>query len=897
MRANRITFIIILLLGLNPQAYAGSKLPEVKSFTLPSGQQVYVQEIHGQPIITVDTWVNTGSAQETPENNGVSHFLEHLLFKGTPALKVGEMDKRLESRGAHFNAATSKDFTHYHITTATPYFNEALKLHADMLINASIPVPELDRERKVVQEEINRSLDNPDRKAYLALSKTMYGQHPYSFDTLGPKSNIQNISRDSITEYYHRWYQPANFKTIIVGDVHAEEIARLVQAEFDHAAQGRTFPTSPTPQLFPIAPITTPASSVLTDSNVSSASLTLGFRAPSIQNRDDNYALDVASMILGQGASSRLNNTLREKLQRVTSIMAANSTQQQAGEFYVVADLKPENRAKAKASLLEVLNTFKQDGPTIEELEKAKTQVIKQFAFQSESTEGLAETIGYNVTIGQLSDYADYVQNIQKITAQDVQRVVKQYLDFNQAVLVELLPQGSLDLKAEAEANKTLLSQAAQTSNLLSKEVKTEVLPEQTPSQFVLPSGALLILKPVPTSQTVAITLLAKGGKLLEQKTGVSVMTARLLTRGTTGKSASELNTVLDKKGLSLSTGADEDYFQVSASSVAADSESLIDVLEDILLHPTFPQEELQKERQNMLQELKTARDEPSNLMFETLTQTLYAGHPYGKVGSQLEQPLQKLTRNDLREFYEAQLDPKRLIITVVGQFDAQYVKNRLMQITRGLSQATHHVSKPFAQPKRLQSNVNLNPQKPEQAATWIAQAWPAPPVSRQKTFISLKLINTLLGSGLSSRLFTELREKQGLAYQVGSMFPSQLQTGSFTLFIGTDPKNEKQVLKGFQQQISRLIQEPLTAEELAQAKSKLIGSFALAHESNADQAYYLGVYQALGVGYQFDTDFPKLVEGLTASDIQTAAKAIFTRPRVQVIVSPKHQRVEKSNP
>ena len=209
-------------------ARAETITPTIVEARLPTGQNLYIKEDHSRPIVTIDTWVKTGSVNETAENNGVSHFLEHLLFKGTERYGPGQIDRLLESRGAQFNAATSDDFTHFYITTAPAYFEEALALHADMMTHAAIPPKELPQERKVVQEEINRADDNPSRQLYVELSRRMYGTHGYGMDTLGPKENIARIPRENILAYYHYWYQPRNFNTIIVGDIDPNKVKKLV---------------------------------------------------------------------------------------------------------------------------------------------------------------------------------------------------------------------------------------------------------------------------------------------------------------------------------------------------------------------------------------------------------------------------------------------------------------------------------------------------------------------------------------------------------------------------------------------------------------------------------------------------------------------------------------------
>ncbi len=902
--------LALLLIGLlasplHVALAASVPTPQIYHTKLPSGQQVYVQEIHTQPIVTIDTWVNVGSADETPQNNGVSHFLEHLLFKGTKTYKLGEIDRILESRGADFNAATSDDFTHYHITTASPYFEEALKLHADMLLNATINPPELTREREVVQEEINRSLDSPSRKAYIALDKLLFGNHPYAMDTLGPKSNIQKIPREAILDYYHTWYQPQNFKTIVVGDVQTEKAVKMVNQAFKTAYSVQVRPKPGLPSKKPILPINQPSSTVLTDPNVSIDNFELGFLAPGIEHRQDNFALDLAAKILGDGASSRLYRTLKEEQQLVESIGAGNITHRQAGSFVISAEIKPEKRAEAQKAILAQLAQFKAKGPTPEELEKAKTQVVKEFAFLNESTSGVANTIGYNVTIGSLSDYTDYVSNIQKITAADVKAAANKYLDFNKAAVVEILPKSdAIATHQEVAANIQRLRDAVHITATDTELAGQMESPAQNVQKVVLPNGTTLLMKQVPTSHTVAINIMAKGGRLLEPKPGVASMTAQVLMKGTKNRTFAQLSEELERQGLSLSSSSDEDFLEIRSSGLSSDVDSLMLILQDVLTNPTFPQDELEKERAESLQRIQTSRDQPSNLMFEKLTEALYPNHPYGAVGSRLEQSLPTLTRDDLVRFYQHSLRPDNLVISVVGRFDPERVKSGFQQILTAIPfqdqpqkvAATPLPKTPFPNVEPLAQDITVMAQKPEQAATWVAYGWHAPGISTDRDYITLKVINTLLGSGLSSRLFVNLREKQGLAYHVSSTFPSMLKTGNFVMYIGTDPKNLPKVEEGFQKEISRLQTESVSSEELEAVKSKLIGSFALAHESNANQAFYQGFYETMGVGYGFDHQYPKLVEQVTSEDVQRVAQQIFSQPKVVTVVAPKAVRKETAH-
>jgi zinc protease len=885
-----------LLTGLAWSSADMDVTPQIHEVTLRSGQQVYVEEIHSQPIVTIDTWVNTGSAQENAENNGVSHFLEHLLFKGTDKYKVGEIDKMLESRGAEFNAATSDDFTHFHITTSTPYLAEALNLHADMLLNATINTPELDRERKVVQEEINRALDNPPRKSFMALSTLLFENHPYAMDTLGPKTRIQTLPRETILNYYHKWYQPQNFKTVIVGDIKTDQAVAMVENAFQKAYISHTRPTPGVPTTEPILAMKAPKSMVLADPNLSATELQFGFLAPPVSDRDDNYALDIASMVLGQGTSSRLHQHLKEEKQLVDSIGADNDTRRQSGVFEVAAEVKSENRQAAKKAIIEEINRFKQEGPTAEELEKAKTQVIKQFAFATESTEGVAESIGLDVTIAKLSDYTEYVDNIQKVTAEQVKAAVQKYVNFDKAALVEMIPGKTVDNPAEQiSQNIALLHQAAKAELATRVASKTQTA-ESAIEKLVLPNGATVLLKPSPQTKTVAITLFAKGGWLAEPKPGVAALTGRMLLKGTKNRSAEEISQELERMGLSISTSSAEDYMQIDGMSVSQDFGKLLFVLEDVLTNPTFPQSEITKERADMLEEIKTNRDQPSNLMFERLTEALYREHPYGAVGDRLEASLPTVTQDDIVNFYHQEFCPQNIVVSVVGNFDPQVAKTSLQQLFSYLPSDGSMQTAHFQDVTPLKASVESDAQKPEQAASWIAYGWLTPGISTSRDFITLKVINAMLGSGLSSRLFVDLREKQGLAYHVSTLFPSRLEKSNFVMYIGTDPKNMSKVTAGFNQEIKRLQTEPVSTQELDNVKSKLIGMFELGHESNTSQATFIGLYETLGVGYGYDRKYPDLVKQVTSQDIQRVANQYFSQPKVVSIVAPKVVRGDASS-
>lgn len=891
---------VLMLLSPALPAVAQTQPPEIRTFTLPSGQKLYVREDHSQPIVTIDTWVNVGSVNETDEINGVSHFLEHLLFKGTQEHVAGEFERILETKGGEFNAATSDDFTHYYITIASPFFAQALDLHADMLTNAAIPADELNRERLVVQEEINRANDNPDRLMYTALAEMMYGKHGYAYDTLGPKENIANIPRERILEYYHYWYQPKNFHTVVVGDVNAEQARDLVGKEF----AATPFPTLPKtyqpPTVGTPAALPNPQVKVMTDPDITQAYFTIGFPGPSVKKPEDVYAMDIAMLTLGSGKSSRLYRRLVEQEPLAISVGAGNFTQKYSGLLYAEATTSPAKLKTVKEELVRQVRKLKAGGITAEELEKSKTRYLKDFIYQNETTAGVAQSLGYNVTIGTLEDYQKHLERIRAVSPEAVREALSKYLDFNQAVIVEMLPPNSqaagLTPETERQSSIALLQSGEFPTITAEKPANTGAdMPSKkadpTITEEVLGNGLTLITKRQPESETVAFKVFVKGGQAVEPMPGVASLVASMMMKGTRTRTAEQISEELESRGLGLSVAATEDYMEITGSALREDVGELFLILRDVLKNPVFAESELAKQKVLVAQALQASRDNPSSVAFEKLTLALYPDHPYGNVGKRVEENLDNITRTDLIKYYRTFFRPENMTAVAVGNFPIQVIKSYATETFSDLQKQENPVMAAKIPAVALtsrnipESQVVKTPQE-NLSAVWMAQGWLMPPIN-SADYLPLKVLNTMLGEGMSSRLFVNLREKQGLAYTVGSFYPSRRDTSRFVLYIGTDPANQEKVREGFLRELESLKTTLLSEDELQDAKDKLTGNFALAHETNASQAQYLGMYEMLGVGYEYDKQYPKLIQQVTPEDIQRVAKKYFSQPSVLSLVVP----------
>ena len=882
-------------------------------YQLPSGQQVFVKPNPAQPIITVDTWVPTGSVNETADNNGVSHFLEHLLFKGTPQLAPGEIDRQVEGMGAVFNAATSQDFTHYYITLATPYLKPILAIHADMLTQASIPTVELDKERKVVQEEINRAMDNPMRKQMIALHEAMYPGHGYALDTLGPKALIGTIPREAILSYYHHWYQPQHFLTVVSGDVTPEAAVAAVQDAFDTAWQRRL---NNTPLTAPNSVYTPPAVSavqalptqqvvVLTDPNASQAYLTLGFLAPAVEARKATKALDLAMHTLGNGRSARLYRELKERQQLVDDVDAGNATQRYAGLGYFSLNTSTEKLDKAFIALLGQLNAATaSSGPsafTEAELDKVKSQTRKYLDMLNESTNGVASSIGYNVTIGQLSDFTQYAQELAALSPRDVQTAYQAMLDWQHAVVVVTLPEK--DSAQVATLKKTLSETLAAQGNVAQATSQAQKSPQDTavkpttlpmPTVSTLPNGLTFIQQANPLAKTVAVKLFVRGGRAEEPKPGTARLLARMLMQGTHHRDADTLHHELERQSLSIGVDVLDDALQISAGSLADDYGELMSVLQDVLNAPRWDAERFAREKALLRQAILESQEHPSGLVGDVLQGALYPTHGYGNTGQRVLANLDSITLADVEALWAQWWQPQRTTAVLVGPQSENITSASVVALLPAQSLQTEvTAAKAIPLPAAAQ---DVRTVKANLSATWIQQAWLTFPPT-DPDYPALKVLNAILGTGMSSRLFGSLREQQGLAYVVNSMAPPSALGGRLVMVAGTDPKNERLVRAGFTHNVQRLQRERVGVQELAEAKRKVIGQFALAHETSDEQAFYLGFYQLLGVGAAYDRAFPERINTVTANDVQRVARRVFSTPAVTATVAPTTQAPADSTP
>ncbi len=400
--------------------------PTIKK--LSNGLTIVAEQIPVEAV-NLNVWINVGSAVEADEINGMAHFLEHMVFKGTPRLRSGEFEQLIEQRGAVTNAATSQDYTHYYITTAPQDFAQLAPLQLDVVLNPSIPDDAFERERFVVLEEIRRSDDNPQRRTYRRAVETTFEQLPYRRQVLGPAEVIAQLKPQQMRDFHSQWYQPSSLTAVAVGNLPVDELIEIVAEGINRNQSNSPLPIPNSQSFAPEAPFPEIVRREYEDESLQQARLVMLWRVPGMRQLDQTYSLDVLAGILGQGRMSRLVRDLREERKLVTSIGVSNLTQQLQGIFYISAKLPVENLAEVEKAIAQHISNFHTELVTEAEIARIRTKVANRFIFANERPSDRANLYGYYYS--QLRDLApalNYPAKILAVEAVDVQQAAQEYL-------------------------------------------------------------------------------------------------------------------------------------------------------------------------------------------------------------------------------------------------------------------------------------------------------------------------------------------------------------------------------------------------------------------------------------------------------------------------------------
>lgn len=835
-------------------------------FKLDNGQTVVIQEVKNNPIVTIDTWIKTGSIDEDDSNNGVAHFLEHLFFKGTKNHESGEFDQILETKGAITNAATSKDFTHYYVTIPSKDFDLAMELHGDMMLHPLIPRNEMEKERKVVLEEINKDLVSPTRILQENLNSMMYTTHPYKRKVIGRSDVIETITRDQVLNFYNAHYSPSNMITIVVGDVDTNHALERIKEVFNAEYKKQT------KTIYQKESQLTSQQKKVEYIKTESGYMVIGFRGTPI-NDNDSYALDVLSTILGDGRSSVLNQVLKEKKRLAFSVDAGNSTFRDDGIFYISANFEPEKCKQVQSAIFDEIKNIQDKGVSDEQLSLAKNIIERNTYYSRESITNIATEIGYTMALtNDIKFYDTYLDKIKSVSKDEVKRVANKYLGENRSAVSIILPESSKNIPV---ANKI---QNLGTAELVSESNGTQ--------KYHLSDGATMLYTPNSSNDIIAISIYAKGGQLLDKIAGTANLTAATMMKGTKNYTSLELSQVLEDNGIKIVPSVGADAFSITVLTTKDEYDKTMELLNEVVNNAIFDDYEIEKVKSDKLSAIKTNKDVPIKQAIEEYRDMIYKNTPYSISSKVLEKNIQNIKKSDIIEYYNKIFNPKNIVISINGNIDKDKTIQDLNKIFEPKADSQTFDYKIYDSKIPRITTPRTNTIKMPTETAWILLGWQTDGVLSEKDYATLQVIDSILGTGMSSRLFKELREQEGLAYQLGTGYSPNVLRGSFMMYIGTNPATLEKSKQGLLSEIEKLKTEYVGDKELKDAKEKLIGNYVIGLETNLDKASNTGWYEASTRGYEFKEKYVDLINSVTDADIIEVANKYFNDNYIMSIVT-----------
>ena len=500
----------------------------------------------------------------------------------------------------------------------------------------------------------------------------------------------------------------------------------------------------------------------------------------------------------------------------------------------------------------------------------AKNIIERNTYYERESISSIAGEIGYTfVTTDNIKFYETYLDNIKKVTVDDVKRVANKYLGIEKSAVSILLPENSKEVKI---------------SNTTPAPAKL-ISENKTTQKYELSNGATLLLTPNAVNDIVAISVFSKGGEFSETIPGTAQLTASVLIKGTKKYSSAEFAKTLEENGIKIVPSASTDKFSISVLTTKNEYDKTLELLNEVINNASLEDYEIEKTKNDKLNAIKKSKDIPLNIAIDNYKTLIFENTPYSNSNSVLEKSLPKITKTDIKNYYDNAFYPQNIVISINGNVNKEKTLNEFTKIFNGKKGEKFDSSKHSI--PSLTAGKKITTQVKDLKTDWIIIGWQTSGVLNRKDYAALQVIDSLLGTGMSSRLFKNLRDCDGLAYQLGSQYSPNVLKGAFITYIGTNPENLDYAVKRMLEEVFKLKTEFVGSKELQEAKDKLLGHYIIGQETNLDKATTIGWFEASGRGYNFDSEYAKLINSVTESDIIEVANKYFNDKYILSIVKP----------
>ncbi|MBI5386489.1 MAG: insulinase family protein [Verrucomicrobia bacterium] len=828
--------------------------PGVRVTTLDNGLTLILREDHSAPVVSAQAWCKAGSVHEGKWlGAGLSHVLEHMLFKGTTNRAPGKIDQEVQDAGGNMNAYTSFDRTVYHIDVPNTGARVAIDILCDIVQNATLPAEELVKEKQVILREMDMNQDDPRQRSARRLFECAYTRSPYRFTVIGYPDIFNEVQREDVFAYYKEKYAPNDLFFVVVGDLQAAEVEAQIKEAFAKA-KARALP----PVVLPDEPAQVAPREIIEEGSTELAHCHVSWHIPDVRHADVPL-LDVLATLLGGGRSSRLWQEVREKQALVNSVDAWTYSPGMPGLFGMSAMANADKFEAARDAMFAQVERMKQEPVSDAELSKAVKQFISATLSMRKTMAGQAQDLGASwLAANDLSFSERYLAAVKRVRPADLQRVARAYLTAENRTLYAYLPVGTKPKQVETSDRFTA----------------------RPIEKFDLKNGLRLLVKEDHRLPFVEFRAVFQGGVLAEDRTnnGLTLLMAKMLLQGTKTRSAEQIAREMESLGGSIDSYGGNNSFGVNAEVLSGDFAAGLELVSDVILAPAFPGDAFERERNIQLAAIKAQRDQLLQSASRFMRRGLYGDRGYGLDVNGTEETVSALNVANLQRLHQSFAIPNNCVLAVFGDVDTKQVRaaveERLgawkaaaaVKLTNS-EPAVHEVKRVGEQRDKKQAVLVIG-----FAGTTIYDADHYP----------LEILQEVC-SDLGSRLFVRIRENLGLAYYVGAQNFLGLAPGYFGFYAGTEPEKIGQVETEMLKEAALLRASGVTEEELKRAKAKIVGQKKISRQDLGTWAMTAALDELYGLGFAHSDEDDARYAAVTLEQVRRVAQQ-YLKPDAVVI-------------
>ena len=839
----------------------------VQRHSFDNGLTLVQRVDHSSEVVSVQVWVKTGSIHEGAlTGSGLSHYLEHLLFKGTPSRNGKTISREVHAMGASINAYTTFDRTVYYIDGPAGAFPQIVDVLSDIVLHSTLPAAEVERERDVILREIDMGLDDPDRQLTQALFRTAFQRHPYREPVIGHRELFARVSRSELMEYYAARYVPNNMVVSVVGAVAAADCIEAIATAFGASPRGRLAPVQIESEPVQLTPR---REDILGDFNVFRGGI--AFKVPHLSH-PDSPKLDALAHALGGGESSLLWEQLRNRRKLVHYVDCRNWNPGDSGLLMISYVCDPERGAEVETAIRCLIDEVVAQGFARDVVQKACRQALSAEINGRKTMSGQATRLGLGEVVIGDSNYArQYLHRLRAVDNGDLQAMARTYLVDANLAAVTLGPPAKAAAAAQAEVSGPAL-EAFET--------------------IEFESGARLLLQQDQRLPKVHLRAILRGGPLYEPggQRGVSALLAELLTKDTAKRSADEISLQIESIGGSFQSTSGNNTIGLACEVLPMDWELAVELISDALTQPVFDPATFERERQAQIANLKEEDDEILDFGFRRLREHFFEGHPFAVGPGGRIDDLERLTLEQVRQHFQELVRAGNLILVASGDFERDWLLGRLGPLLERELYPAAFAARLNAVPQVVTAREHIEVLEREQSV--VLQAYPDAGIC-DADFVVSEVMNELF-SGMSSQLFERVREDLGLAYYVGSTRVIGLNGGMFAFYAGTHPGGVNEVLAEIDHEIQRVMRGEVSEAELARCRTRLKAARPMSRQTIGARAMHAGLQLCYGLPLNDDAEHAAQLDAIDAARLARFARRNFDPAnRVQLVVGPagiKHQ-------